>query len=560
MPETSQQRSSGYYRFLEFCRVSWVYVLLLGGAVVFSWPFLWMATTSVKVDREMFGDRIRLWPQQPIPRAESPYIETRQYRDLKGPRLSELLPVLEQRLGELDYPWPAELDRPALIRQAARGLYRRLLDTLPRELWRGDRLAAAAVERVDPALVEAVVGQVRRCLLLGQVRARSFDLQEDQLVDAAAGAAVWETGGSGASQLVPVADPREPHVEWRYDLSAGDTVTLSATFTTSFPIERLYRLQLYLRHDDSWHGLTAYVEKLGVRYRAERPHDLSDYTNWGLVTWQEPGPDDHTNKIKSWILLREIDRGPQYENDPHRLRVVLELKRNSDTGAWWAKMCRNYRLALEHIPFWRYVATSVFLVILNLVGTLLSCSLVAYSFARLQWPGRGFCFGLMLATMMVPPQVTMIPYFLIIRQLGWYNTLYPLWVGSLFAGAFNVFLLRQFLKGVPRDLEDAAKIDGCGFWRVYWHIMLPLVKPTLAAIAIFTFMGTWNDFMGPLIYLSDQRLYPLSLGLYAFNVQSGGSMGMMMAGSLLMTVPVIVIFFFAQRYFIQGVTLTGMKG
>ena len=120
-------------------------------------------------------------------------------------------------------------------------------------------------------------------------------------------------------------------------------------------------------------------------------------------------------------------------------------------------------------------------------------------------------------------------------------------------------IIRQFLKGIPRDLEDAAKIDGCGFWRVYWFVMLPLIRPTLAAIAIFTFLGVWNDFMGPLVYLSDQRLYPLSLGLYAFNVQAGGSMGMMMAGSLLMTLPVIFIFFFAQKYFIQGVTLTGLK-
>jgi multiple sugar transport system permease protein len=167
--------------------------------------------------------------------------------------------------------------------------------------------------------------------------------------------------------------------------------------------------------------------------------------------------------------------------------------------------------------------------------------------------------------MMVPWQVTMIPYFLIVKSLGWYNTLYPLWVGSFFASAFNVFLLRQFLRGIPRDLEDAAKIDGCGFWRVYWYVMLPLVKPTLAAIAIFTFMGVWNDFMGPLIYLSDQRLYPLSLGLFALNVETStnlgaSSLGIMMAGSLLMTLPVIVVFFFAQKYFIQGVTLTGMKG
>src|SRR5438876_1764597 len=217
------------------------------------------------------------------------------------------------------------------------------------------------------------------------------------------------------------------------------------------------------------------------------------------------------------------------------------------------------------MPIWRYLATSLFIVLLTVTGTLLSSSLVAYSFARLQWPGRNFGFALMLATMMVPGQVTMIPGFLIMKSLGWYNTLYPLWIGSFFAGAFNVFLLRQFLKGIPRDLEDAAKIDGCGFWRIYWHIMLPLIKPTLAAIAIFTFMGAWNDFMGPLIYLSDQRLYPLSFGLYAFQIQSlqpgtSAGIGMLMAGSLLMMLPVIAIFFFAQRYFLQGVTLTGMTG
>ncbi len=212
------------------------------------------------------------------------------------------------------------------------------------------------------------------------------------------------------------------------------------------------------------------------------------------------------------------------------------------------------------MPFWRYAATSVFLVALNLIGTLFSCSVVAYSFARLRWPGRNMSFGLMMATMMVPQQVTMIPFFLIIRYLGWYNTLTPLWVGSFFTNAFFVFLLNQFFKGVPTDLEDAAKIDGCGALRIYWYIMLPLVRPSLATVAVFTFLGVWNDFMGPLIYLSDQRLYPLSLGLYALQVQADGGMAMLMAGSLLMILPVVLIFFFAQRYFIQGITMTGMKG
>jgi ABC-type glycerol-3-phosphate transport system permease component len=482
--------------------------------------------------------------------------------------MDEMLATLEAHLQNMDPSiWPTDVDHNIAIKQVARGCYHKLLDTMPSSFWDGptEVLKAEATKRVDTSMVREILGQIRRHFSLGQLRARSYGrlgpIAEDQLVSGTNAAVAWQVGGTATTKLVEVtnSDEGEPYADVDYDFSTGDTLTLSQTFTTSFPIADLYQLQLYLRNDDSWHGLTMYIEKLGVRYKAIETYDLGDFT-WGIGTWQERGPDDKTNKVRTWTLLEEVGRGPLYESDPHKIKVTLELQRNSALTAWWVKARRNYRFALQNIPFWRYVATSLFLVTLNLVGTLLSCSLVAYSFARLQWPGRNFCFALMLATMMVPGQVTMIPYFLIVRSLGWYNTLYPLWVGSFFAGAFNVFLLRQFLKGIPRDLEDAAKIDGCGFWRVYWHIMLPLIKPTLAAIAIFTFMGTWNEFMGPLIYLQDQRLYPLALGLYAFQVSAGGSMGMMMAGSLLMTTPVIIIFFFAQKYFIQGVTLTGMKG
>lgn len=562
--ESPTQRSEAYYRFVEFCRVSWIYALLLGGALIFAWPFLWMAATSCKLDREMFGQKIHLWPQRPIPQTQSPYIDTRNFADIEGKRQKELLPVIEEQLRAMNYSWPGDVDRDTAIRETARGVFKKLSQTIPQELWDNGLVSVLQGEiqkRVDTAMVKDAVGQIRRHLSIGQLRARSYGLKgpiaEDQLVRPDQVAQTWQISGTAAAKLEQVTEERESYADLHYDFSKGDTIRLSQTFQTSFPIEDLYRVELSLRSDDTWHPLTVSIEKLGALYKTEREYNLADY-NWGVGTWQEPGPDDKTNKIKTWTLVREV--GPSDVTGQNKIKITIEIRKNSASGAWWAKIRRNYRFALDHIPFWRYVATSVFLVILNLVGTLFSCSLVAYSFARLQWPGRNFCFALMLATMMIPGQVTMIPYFLIIRSLGWYNTLFPLWVGSFFASAFNVFLLRQFLKGIPRDLEDAAKIDGCGFWRVYWYVMLPLIKPTLAAIAIFTFMGTWNEFMGPLIYLSDQRLYPLSLGLYAFNVQAGGSMGMMMAGSLLMTVPVIVIFFFAQKYFIQGVTLTGIKG
>ena len=538
-----------------------IYFLLIGGSLVFVWPFLWMAATSMKIDREMFSEQMKLMPSTPLPAMHSPYIDTRTFAAPHGAVQKALLAAMERHLSQMNYPWPGDVDHEAAIKQTARGLLKKLHDTVPDKFWKEppDVMEADIWKRLDNQGIDEVVHQIYRSFAIGQLRARSYDLQEDQLVAPTQVSSIWNIGGNAGANLVEHADEKDPYAELHYDFSKGDTVTLSQTFTTTFPIARLHQLQFYYRSDDSWHPVVVYVEKLGVRYEATRTVDLGDI-RWGIAIWQEPGPDDTSNKVRNWILLKEIGRGPQYESDPHKLKVTIELRKTGQVGAWLAKIRRSYRKTLDYIPFWRYVATSLFLVILTITGTMFSCSLVAYSFARLQWPGRSFCFLLMLATMMIPGQVTMIPYFAIIRTLGWYNTLLPLWVPSFFASAFNVFLIRQFMKGIPRDLEDAAKIDGCGFMRIYWSIMLPLIRPALATIAILTFMSTWNDFMGPLIYLSDQRLYPLSFGLYALNVDAGGDFGMMMAGSLLMTLPVIATFFFAQKYFLQGMTLTGMKG
>lgn len=553
-------------RFLQFAGKFWIYLLLIGGSVVFVWPFLWMAATSVKLDREMFGSQIRLFPRPPIAALQSPYIDSRYYDKAGDARRGALTEAVAHHLQASAYIWPSDVDRAAAIEETAQGIVEKLESILPLAIWNGppEVLQQEVLARIDQKMVDQVVGQVRRHLAIGSLRARSYDLREDELVPSRLVASGWHLEGPAKFAAVNQAGKEFADLHYRFSEEGKGAIKLTQTFTTSFPVDMLHRLQLSLRSDDSWHAVTVTMEKQGRRYRAVRPLYLSDY-NWLVATWQEVGPDDLGNKIRSWISLRELpsEEGGIIESHPNKIKVTIEITQNTPAGAWLAKILRNYQLTFNHVPFWRYVATSLFLVILNIVLTLFSCSLVAYSFSRLQWPGRNFTFALMLATMMIPGQVTMIPHFLIIRWLGWYNTLYPLWVPSVFAGAFNVFLLRQFLKGIPRDLEDAAKIDGCGYWRVYWHVMLPLVRPTLAAIAIFTFMATWNDFMGPLIYLNDQRLYPLSLGLFALNVQTGGgagSMGIMMAGSLLMTLPVIVIFFFAQRYFLQGVTLTGMKG
>ena len=230
-----------------------------------------------------------------------------------------------------------------------------------------------------------------------------------------------------------------------------------------------------------------------------------------------------------------------------------------------APVWKNYPDALTFLsPETQYgfvfLKNTLLVSILSIVGTLLSSSMVAYSFSRLRWPGRDALFMVLLATMMLPGAVTLMPQFLIYRSLGWIDTLKPLWVPSFFGVAFNIFLLRQFFMGIPLELEEAARIDGCSYYTIFWRIMLPQIKPALAAITIMAFMGAWNNFQGPLIYISSPENQTLAYALQLFQSAHTAEMGLLMAFSTLVMLPVLVLFFFSQRYFIQGITLTGIKG
>jgi len=220
----------------------------------------------------------------------------------------------------------------------------------------------------------------------------------------------------------------------------------------------------------------------------------------------------------------------------------------------------NFPRALSYVPFGLYTWNTLRICTLSVAGTLLSSSLVAYSLARLHWRGRELVFASLVATMILPSQVTLIPTFAFFKALGWLGTILPLVVPPFFGSAFNIFLLRQFFLTIPAELSDAARIDGCGEWGIYRRIMLPLSRPALATVGLFTFINAWNDFLGPLMYLTDDRSYTLSLGLQRFVSQHSVEWGMLMAASCMMTMPVVVLFFLAQRTFIQGVALTGIRG
>lgn len=223
-------------------------------------------------------------------------------------------------------------------------------------------------------------------------------------------------------------------------------------------------------------------------------------------------------------------------------------------------MWSNYPNALTYIPYFLYFRNTLYIALFNVIATLISCTLVAYGFARINWPGRGFFFSILLATLMIPYPVTLIPTFLIFRNLGWVGTPNPLTWPAFFGSPFFIFLLRQFYMTIPQELSQAAKIDGANEFAIYWRIILPLARPALATIALFTFLANWNDFLGPLIYLSDKQQYTLALGLYGFAGARRTEWGLLMAAGAVTITPIIVLFFLAQRTFIQGITLTGTKG
>lgn len=211
-------------------------------------------------------------------------------------------------------------------------------------------------------------------------------------------------------------------------------------------------------------------------------------------------------------------------------------------------------------PFLRYTLNTLLIVGGNIVGTLFSCSLVAYAFARLRFRGREFLFNLLIITMLIPWQTLMIPQFLMFFKLGWYGTYLPLIVPSFFGNAFFIFLIRQYMRTIPRELEAAARVDGCNYFQVFWHIVLPLCKPVLAVCVVFVFLWEWSDLLGPLIYLDSEEKFTVAIGIANLVTSGYPALNLLMAANLIMMLPAIVLYFFAQEKLIGGIASVGLKG
>ncbi|MBI4581955.1 MAG: carbohydrate ABC transporter permease [Planctomycetes bacterium] len=270
--------------------------------------------------------------------------------------------------------------------------------------------------------------------------------------------------------------------------------------------------------------------------------------------------------VKQRLNTEEIDAPAEWD-------LLPPEQIHAETRLFW----ENYPLAIRRmgmadvwIPFlgprrvpvfFIYLRNSLIVCGLGVLGTVISSALAAYSLAKIPWRGRGVLFAVTLATMMVPFPVLMVPTYALFKHLGWVGTLLPLWVPPALGTGFNIFLLRQFFLTIPRELSEAARIDGCSEFAIFWRIILPLSRPALAVVALFHFLYAWNDFLGPLVYLTRRETYTLSLGLQSYQSQQGGvDWTSLMAASTLVCLPIIVLFFFTQRTFIRGIATTGIKG
>jgi multiple sugar transport system permease protein len=250
-----------------------------------------------------------------------------------------------------------------------------------------------------------------------------------------------------------------------------------------------------------------------------------------------------------WLLSTSLKTAPQILETPPRWIP--------NPVAWI-----NYYYGVTEIQFFRYMANTLIICAVVVVGRILSCSVVAYSLSHINWPGKRPLFALVLATLLLPTQVTIIPLFIVFSRLGWVNTFLPLTVPAFFGDAFFIFLLRQFFMGIPRDLTDAARLDGASHFNIYWQIVMPLARPALATLVAFTFIWTFTDFQAPLIYLKNQQLWTLAIGLQGFAQRYGvdaSSLGAMMAAAVLYALPMVLIFLVAQKAFIRGIVTTGFK-
>lgn len=555
---------------LEMRRII-LYSILIFGSVIFALPFFWLVLTTFKGADELTGSNIL--PLVPYNVMNSPYVGYMVYPEIEKPtkldksRWNELKPKLEENIWEFayetlgkkkfekDYDYLFKNDEQALKTEMTEGLWQTVVMKLPESIWKekDDEIIPSISKAVNSKAAEYVFKQIFKGFAIKNAVLEDREMNIVKLKP--------KKGWVGDVTLIMKDVPQGTLILYDFGKNKCDKEITAEFQLPVSEFNSLGKMTISFDSDTSFNKLFFEIRTKEGTYITKDPVIMEALKDTAVtLCLGEP------TRLDSGDIVMEKSKlnGNNDDIKEGEVKLKITLKKIPFNSAVFSKFTKSYRDAMKPLAgnttILDFTFNSIFLAIINILGQVFSCTLIAYAFARIKWPGRDVCFVMLLATMMLPSQVTMIPIFAIFAKIGWYDTLKPLWIPSFFGQAFYIFLLRQFFMTIPRELDDAAKIDGCTHFGIYSRILLPQMKPALATITIFTFMGSWNNFIGPLIYLSSLELYPLALGLSFFRDTQGSFWGLLMAASTLMILPIIIVFFFAQKYFIQGTTLTGMKG
>lgn len=556
------------------------YLLLVAAAFCTMIPLLWLLTSSFKTANEIFAVPIQWFPSLPPRVASSPYILEDAYPKIEKPTAvdettwNELQPQLTQAIwataqshiaanAQLSNYVPSE----ELRTEITEGLWQQLVTTLPDEVWRSTTasVVTAVQETVIPEAVDTIWGSVYREVAIGTLQIEDIDFNRTPIE-----AVEWETASETRTRIRPSEDT-QTIANLSHNFQDSDTLLMSATISTAVPIDRIRRLTLPVRGDASYHCLSLTVSVLhsgeatnnttnSITYQPTRPFILESAL-WKDAVWRLHGIPGELESSHITMQSVETDDAAPFivkAGTENQLFLQLTIHQPSYPSIVWDKLTSNYRNLWKTVPYNRYFINSVFIATASTLLTLFFCSLGGYAFAKYQFRGQKILFGILLASMMVPFQVLLVPLFGLMYDIGWLNS-YKAIIIPFSVGAFGVFLMRQFIVTIPSELLDAARIDGCSEFGIYYRIVLPIIKPALGALTIYSFLGSWNGYLWPLIILRDEAKYTLPIGLANLVGIYRQDYGMLMAGTLLSLMPIVILFLAMQREFVQGITLGSVK-
>ena len=554
------------------------YLLLVGAAFCTMIPMLWLITSSFKTANEIFAVPIEWLPNLPPRVASSPYIVENAYPEVEKPMAvgeaewETLQPQLTQIIwaeaqthiaanAKLANYVPSEELQIEIIE----GLWGQLVAGLPDEVWNGttDAVTAAVRDAIIPEAVDTIWGSVYREVAVGTLQIEDLDFNRTPIE-----VVNWE---AETGTRIRTSDDLQTAASLSYNFQDSNTVRMTAMISAPIPIERIRRITLPVRGDASYHrlSLTVSVPKSGAN--ADRANNGFTYQPvrsfvlgsalWTDSVWRLHGIPGELES--SHITMQKVDTHIPGQSsvdvgNGNQLFLQLTIHQPGYFSIVWDKFTSNYRNLWKTVPYNRYFVNSVFIATASTLLTLFFCSLGGYAFAKYQFRGQKILFGILLASMMVPFQVLLVPLFGLMYDIGWLNS-YKAIIIPFSVGAFGVFLMRQFIVTIPSELLDAARIDGCSEFGIYYRIVLPIIKPALGALTIYSFLGSWNGYLWPLIILRDEVKYTLPIGLANLVGIYRQDYGMLMAGTLLSLMPIVILFLAMQREFVQGITLGSVK-